>query len=54
MSDRAAVLACFEYFLAYPWPYLTKLKNVKDVEDVESLSVGDVSVSNISTRAVSE
>lgn len=59
MSNGAAILAYFRYFLGHPWLYLTRAREVKIAESdlatgfIEIISAGKVSIWNISRGLIS-
>lgn len=54
ISDEAAILACFEYFLGYPRPRLTKAREAKIAKsDLATSSIGVTLARSASVKGVS-
>lgn len=50
--DKTIVLASFKYFLAYLSLYLTKIKDAKNIKNIENCYIKNVFISNILIRVM--
>lgn len=54
MFDKTIILTCFRDFLGCPRPYLTRVKDNKNVEGAKCFFVKDVIIGNILTKVALE